>query len=391
MPANTPDAWRETRVSAADYRGLATLLVHAGMPRSSYGAVATPVFESASFVMGNMDHHQAVIDEQSALPYYSRGYNPTVAALEARLAAIESARRALAFSSGMSSIVTTLLTLCRNGGHVVVSDHVFETTKQWLAESFEAGGGEFSFADFTDIGEVKAAFRANTRAVFFEEFTNPLLQVLDLQQLVELAHENGALAVVDNTFASPVLFRPIEYGADLVLHSATKYLSGHGRVLGGSLAGDDEELMAEIAEHRRQTGAIITPHNAAGILQGMSTLELRVERASATALRLARLAAEHPATAQVNYPGLPGSVGHDIATRLTGGRYGGMFSFTLTDPGRKAAVYDAFELIVRAPSLGDVASLVESADSPDVLRISTGIEDPDDLAADLTQALDTAR
>jgi len=219
-------------VTAVDYRSLETLLVHAGIGGSSYGAVAMPVFESASFVLEDMEHHHAAIDDANSLAYYSRGYNPTVAALEARLAAIESAPRALAFSSGMAAIVTTLLTLCRGGGHVVVSDQVFETTKRWLTESFKAGGGQFTYADFTDLGEVKATFRPNTRAVFFEEFTNPLLQVLDLRALVDLAHENGAQAVVDNTFASPVLLRPLEYGADLVLHSATKYLSGHGRVLG---------------------------------------------------------------------------------------------------------------------------------------------------------------
>jgi cystathionine beta-lyase/cystathionine gamma-synthase len=377
-------------VSIRPRKGLATLLVHAGESRTEGSPVAVPVFDSASFVLGDMEHHEAVMDELSSAPYYSRGYNPTVAALEARLAAIESARRGLAFSSGMSAIVTTLLTLCRNGGHVIVSDQVFETTRLWLAESFAAGGGEFTFADFTDLGEVKAAFRPNTRAVFFEEITNPWLQVLDLQALVELAHEHEVRAVVDNTFASPALIRPIEHGADLVIHSATKYMSGHGRLIAGALVGNDEALMTEIAEHRRQAGVIITPHNAAGILQGLATLELRVERASTTALRLARLAAEHPATVSVNYPGLPDCVGHDVATRLTGGRYGGMFSFALADPARKAAVYDAFKLIVRATSLGDVVSLVDSAHTPDVLRISTGIEDPDDLAADLTQALDAA-
>ena len=371
-------------------RGLATHLVHAGESRAVGGPVAVPVFDSASFVLGDMEHHEAAIEELSSAPYYSRGYNPTVAALEARLAAIESAPRALAFSSGMSAIVTTLLTLSRNGGHMIVSSQVFETTRLWLTDSFAAGGGEFTFADFTDLGEVTAAFRRNTRAVFFEEFTNPWLQVLDLQALIDLAHGHGVHAVVDNTFASPALLRPIEYGADLVLQSATKYMSGHGRVLGGSLVGANDELMAEIAEHRRQAGVIITPHNAAGILQGLATLELRVERASTTALRLARLAAAHPATLAVNYPGLSDCIGHDIATRMTGGRYGGMFSFTLADPARKAAVYDAFELIVRSTSLGDVVSQVDTVRDPDVLRISTGIEDPEDLAADLSQALDAA-
>lgn len=372
-----------------DNLGLATRLVHAGDSHHPGSAVAVPVFDSASFVIESLADHERIEASLSSTPYYSRGYNPTVAALETKLASIESAPAALAFNAGMAAISTTLLTLCRNGGHIIASDKIFSTSTRWLQENFITFGCELSLVDCGDLAQVEAAFRPNTRAVFFEELTNPLLHVLDLEGLIGLAHAHGALAVVDNTFASPALFRPFEFGADLVVHSATKYMSGHGRVLAGALAGT-EALIEEIAEARRQMGTIITPHNAAGILQGLQTLDLRVGRASETAHRLALLAVEHAATAEVHYPGLPGNIGHDIATRLAGGRYGGMLSFTLHEPSKKAAVYDAFELIIRATSLGDVASLVDAVDDPDVLRISAGIEDPDDLAADLEKALNAA-
>lgn len=367
-----------------------TLLVHGAIGRNAEGALTVPVFNTVSFLMDDLDHRERVKSTLSSAPYYSRGFNPTVSALETQVAAIESAPRALAFSSGMSAIATTLLTLARNAGHIIVSDKVFITTMKWLRDSYSPLGCQVTIADFSDPAKLDTAFRPNTRAIFFEEFTNPLLQVLDLEALVSLAHGHGALAVVDNTFASPALLRPVEYGADLVIHSATKYMSGHGRVLGGTLAGGPGDLMDEIAEHRRQAGTIIAPHNAAEILTGLQTLDLRITRMSHTADRLARLAEGHPATAQVNYPGLPSSVGHDIAARLTGGRYGGMFSLSLREPKKKAAVYDAFELILRATSLGDVASLVDSSMDPDVLRISTGIEDPEDLVADLDRALTAA-
>lgn len=372
-----------------DNRRLATLLVRAGESEDPGSAVAVPITDSAAFVLESFAHHEQVSAAPSASPYYTRGYNPTVAALETKLAAIESAPAALAFNCGMAAISTTLLTLARNRGHIIVSDKLFVTSTRWLTENLATFGAEISFVDCLDLAQVEAAFRPNTRAVFFEEFTNPLLHVLDLEGLIGLAHAHDALAVVDNTFASPALFRPVEFGADLVVHSATKYMSGHGRVLAGSLAGT-ESLIVEVAEHRRQMGTNITPHNAAGLLQGLQTLELRINRASESAHRLALLAAEHPGTADVNYPGLSHNVGHDIATKLTGGRYGGMLSFTLHDPSRKAAVYDAFELILRATSLGDVVSLVDSVRNPDVLRISVGIEDPDDLSEDLEKALDAA-
>ena len=369
--------------------GLATRLVHAGETDNPLGSVTTPVFDTASFTMPDLAAHDRAVDDMTGVPYYTRGYNPTVHALETKLAAVESAGAALAFNSGMAAITTTLLALARGGGHIVASDELFVATATWLAEDVRALGAECSFANFTDLADVRRALRPNTRVLFFEEFTNPTLRVLDLEALIQLGRDRGITVVVDNTFASPALLRPTEHGADLVVHSATKYLAGHGRVLAGAVAGR-ADLVADIGELRRRLGTGVTPHNAAGVLDGMKTLELRMDRQSSSALALATLAAEHPATRTVHYPGLPGSHGHQIATRLTGGRYGGMFAFTLREPHRKAAVYNAFEVIIRATSLGDVASLVDSFDTPDLLRISVGIEDPADLAADLTAALDRA-
>jgi len=369
--------------------GLATRLVHSA-GANPLGAVATPVFDTASFVMADMAAHQRSVEDTSRHDYYSRIRNPTVAALESTLASIDSAPRALAFASGMAAITTALLALGRRAGHLIASDQLFVNSREWLAQDSPDFGCEVTFVDLTDLTALAAAFRPTTRAVFFEEFTNPLLGVLDIEAIVAIAHDHGALAVVDNTLASPVLFRPLELGADIVIHSATKYLAGHGRVLAGALAGSGPAMDA-IADLRRRLGTIITPHNAASVSAGMSTLELRVDRASATALRLAELADAHDATATVNYPGLASSPGHALACRLTGGqRFGGMLSFTLREPARKAAVYDSFAQFVRATSLGDVVSLVDTVDDPDVLRLSVGIESPDDLLADLDKALSAA-
>ncbi|HEY3688116.1 MAG TPA: PLP-dependent transferase [Streptosporangiaceae bacterium] len=370
-------------------RGLATRLVHAGERDQPYGSVTTPVFDTASFAMPDFAAHQEAAADMSARPYYTRGYNPTVHALEGKLAAVESAEAALAFASGMAAVTTTLLSLLRGGGHVVASDALFVATRRWLAEDLHTLGGRCTFADFADPGAVAAAIGPDTRAIYFEPFTNPTVRVLDLAALTRLGHERGLTVVVDNTFASPALLRPAEHGVDLVLHSATKYLAGHGRVLAGTVAGP-EPLVGPVRELRNRLGTAATPHNAAAVLDGMKTLHLRVERQSSSALLLARLAAGHPATRSVRYPGLPGTPDHAIAAALTGGVYGGMFSVALRHPERKPQVYDAFELIARATSLGDVATLVDSYDAPDLLRISTGIEDPADLAADLTAALDHA-
>ena len=376
--------------------GLATRLVHSGEFGMPHGSVAVPEFSTASYVMPDLATHRKALSQgaRAGSPpqayFYSGSYNPTITALETKLASIESGAGALAFASGMSAITTSLLTIAAGGGHLIVSDKLFVNTRNWLKNSLPAYGCDVTVVDFLDVQQVEAAFKANTRAIYFEELSNPLLAVLDLEALIEVAHRHGALTIVDNTFATPILLRPLEYGADLVLHSATKYMSGHGRVRGGAVAARDIGLLDRIAVQRSLMGANISSHNAIGILDGLRTLEIRVNRASETTARLAMAAAHHDAVDQVNYPGLPSHQGHALAKRLMGSRYGGMLSFSLKDRSRKADVYQAFELFTRATSLGDTVSLVDPTDEPDVLRISTGMEDPDDLIADLKQALDAA-
>ena len=367
-------------------KNLATRLVHAGEDDYPLGAIAPPIFETASFRLQNFEARSRVTELPSNTTFYSGIANPTVAALEAKVAAIESAEAALAFNSGMAAITTAMLTICRNGGHAVVSDKLFIVTDHWFRDDLPALGCEVTAVDFLDLSAVDQAFRPNTRAVFFEEFTNPQVVALDFDGIVKLAHSHGALAIVDNTYLSPALFRPIEHGADLVLHSATKYMSGHGRFRAGTIAGS-HDLLAPIAQQRVNMGTIASPHSAAAIIEGLRTLDLRVDRASSTALRLAQLANNHHATKAVQYPGLPGSAGYEHATKLTEGRYGGMFSFKLANPPAAANVYDAFDIIVRATSLGDGVSLVDYWPAQELFRISTGIEHPDDLADELEQAL----
>lgn len=370
--------------------GFDTRLIHAGEVGNAHGAVATPIVESASFTVDSMEHWDEVAQHPSTRPAYARGYNPTVGALEEKLAALEGCERGLAFGSGMSAIATLLMYLLRGGGHLVASQDVFPTTRLLLREDLPALGIEVSQVDFTDPAVLEATIRENTRVVFLEVFTNPELKVHDLAALSAICRARGVLLVVDNTFLSPYLLRPVEQGADIVVHSTTKYIAGHGRVLGGAVLGSDE-LLAPVAEFRRRIGTISTPHNASATLDGVKTLAVRMDRQCATAHQLAHEITGHPAVRAVNYPGLPDNPDHALAASLVGDRFGGVFSFALHDMGAaRANVFDAFELISRATSLGDVVTLVDYFKDHDLLRIAVGLEDVDDLRADVLRALDGA-
>ncbi len=365
----------------------ATALVHAGERDNFLGAVATPIFETATFGAGSLAEYQALEEDMSGLPSYTRGYNPTVGAFEQKLAAVEGAERCLAFNTGMTAISTLLMHLSSRLGHVITSEHVFGTTRLLLGDTFPELGFNVTFVDLRDPRNLTAALESGARAVFLEFFTNPLLHVLDLPTIVDRCHDAGALVIVDNTFLSPYAFLPLEHGADLVVHSTTKYIAGHGRVLGGALLGSDE-LLTPVAELRRRTGGIMTPHNAASMLDGIKTLAVREARQCESALALATSVAAHPAVTQVNYPGLPDHPSHDLAAALVGESFGGVFSFAVANMATNARnVFDAFRLVTRATSLGDVVTLCDYVDG--WLRISVGLEDIDDLRADVLQALDT--
>jgi cystathionine beta-lyase/cystathionine gamma-synthase len=324
--------------------------------------------------------------------YAPRG-NPTVRSLELKLADLEGAEAALATASGMAAISATLLHLLAGGGHVVASADVYEQTRNFLCDDLPSHGASSTFVDCGNLAAVEAAITPQTRAIYAEPFSNPMLRVADIAALADLAHRHNLLLVVDNTFLSPALLRPIEHGADLVIHSATKYLSGHGQILGGVVCGKRARI-ASIQEKALRLGGTMGAYAAWTLLGGIKTLTLRVERQSANADRLARVLAAHPAVAVVHYPGLPAHPGHPIARRLVGegqDRFGGMLSFVLCGgPSAVGPMLDGLELCTLAVSLGDVSTLVWPWADQDLIRLSVGIEDGDDLERDFRQALDRA-
>jgi len=371
-----------------------TRAVHAGgEPDPGTGAVAPPIHLSTTYL-------HAPDGERLHGRLYSREGNPTQDRLETALAALEGGERALAFASGMAA-AAALAEALPEGSHVLFHRDLYHGVRTLALERFPRWGLAASFADLGDAEAARAALREETALVWVETPTNPLLEVVDLEAAAALAREAGALLAVDGTFATPALQRPLEAGADVVLHSTTKYLGGHSDVLGGALVFRTAGALAERAEAlRHRTGAVAAPFSSWLVLRGLRTLACRMERHSANALTLARALAGHPALAAVLYPGLESHAGHAVAARQMSGGFGGMLSLRVAG-GRQAAlaVASRLELFVNATSLGGVESLVEhrasvegpEATSPDdLLRFSVGLEHPDDLLADLERALGAA-
>jgi cystathionine gamma-synthase len=332
---------------------------------------------------------------------YGRPDNGTVRQTEAVLAALEDAAEAMLFGSGMAAATAVILAL-EPGAHVVAPDVMYWALRNWLVNEAPRFGYRISIIDTSDLGAVRAAVRpGETRLVWLETPANPLWAVSDIAAVAEIAHAVGAWLAVDSTVATPVLTRPIALGADIVMHSATKYLNGHSDVVGGVLAGArTDELWARLRAVRASHGAILGPFEAWLLLRGLRTLELRVKAQADTAMQLATRLSSHAEVAQVLYPGLPQHRGHEIAARQMQGGFGGMLSIRVRG-GEGAAIAAAarVELWKRATSLGGVESLIEHRASvegagspcpPDLLRLSAGLEDPDDLFADLDRALRAA-
>lgn len=334
---------------------------------------------------------------------YARWSNRTVDALRASLADLEGTPECEVFSSGMAAISCTFLGLCSSGDRIVAARQLYGNTYSLLLNRLPRYGIETSFLDVDDFDGVEAAL-PGAKLLYCETIGNPRVQAADLERLAELARGAGVPLVVDNTFASPVLCRPYELGASLVVHSATKFLGGHHDLLGGAVCGDPEWLLP-LRKAAIDMGPTLAPMNAWLVLRGLQTLSLRVERSSASALRVARWLTEHPEIERVYYPGLPGDSSHGIATRLLGGHGGGTIGFDLRG-GRERAVpfQEALEVVKPAASLGGTHSLIVHAASvthtqlsPEELtaagisegfcRLSIGLEDPDDLIDDLGQAL----
>jgi cystathionine beta-lyase/cystathionine gamma-synthase len=370
-----------------------TRAIHTGQaPDAATGAVIPPIYQTATYAQARVGQHQGYD--------YSRTDNPTRTALQECLADLEHGRFGLAFASGMAAI-TTLLLYFKAGDHVLVADDVYGGTYRLFQRVFTDFGLEFSFVDLTDLAATRAAIKPQTRLVWIETPTNPLLKVVDIAAISALAHEYPALVGVDNTFASPYLQRPLELGADLVMHSTTKYLGGHSDVVGGALVMRDLALNERLKFLQNAAGAVPGAFDAWLVLRGLKTLAVRMERHSANALQVAQWLERHPLVKRVIYPGLASHPQYEIACRQMT-LFGGMISFVLYGGERAAATLSAAtRLFTLAESLGGVESLIEVpaamthqsvansplAIDPGLVRLSVGIEHVADLIADLDQAL----
>ncbi|MFN2451693.1 MAG: cystathionine gamma-synthase [Candidatus Dormibacteria bacterium] len=386
-----------------DGRGFSTRAIHVGQgPDLETGAVVQPIHLATTYKQDGIGQHRGY--------EYSRSGNPTRAALEECLASLEAAGHALAFASGLAA-TTTLMALFEPGDHVVFSEDIYGGTFRLFMQVFGRYGLRFSTVDVRDRGAVEAALTPSTRLLWLESPTNPLLRLADIAALSELARGRGVTVCVDNTFASPYLQRPLELGADLVMHSATKYLGGHSDVVGGALMTRSAELAERLRFHQNALGAVPSPFDCWLLLRGLKTLAIRMERHCQNALAVAEFLAAHPAVSAVNYPGLPSHPQYQLAGRqmsTPGGvpAFGGMVSFEVDD-NAAPRLLAALRVFTLAESLGAVESLAEHpgrmthASIPldvrratglgdGLIRLSVGIEDRTDLLADLGQALEAA-
>ncbi|MFC0527990.1 cystathionine gamma-synthase [Phytohabitans kaempferiae] len=375
--------------------GFETLAIHAGQePEGRTGAVIPPIFQTSTYA-------QDAVGSPRQGYEYARSGNPTRDALQECLAALEGGRRGLAFASGLAAEDTLLRTVCRPGDHVVIPDDAYGGTYRLVAKVAERWGLSWTAARISDVDAVRAAITDHTKVIWVETPTNPLLNIADIAALAGLAREHGARLVVDNTFASPYLQQPIGLGADVVVHSTTKYVGGHSDVVGGALVVVDPGLGDELAYHQNAMGAINGPFDAWLTLRGVRTLGVRMDRHCDNAERIAAYLSSHPKVGRVYYPGLPEHPGHETAAKQMR-RFGGMVSFTAAGGEEHAVeICNRARLFVLAESLGGVESLIEhpgrmthasAAGSPlevpaDLVRLSVGIETADDLLADLERAL----
>jgi len=379
------------------YKHLETKLIHAGEPEPLIsGAISMPIFQSSTFeYTGATSYHD--------LKYIRLNNTPNHIALHQKLAALENAEAALVTASGMAAITTTLLTILHSGDHLLAQECLYGGTHDFLTKDLEAFGISFDFIDGDDPDSWKHKLRPNTKAIYVETMTNPLLQVADLKAVVEFARTNGLLSLIDNTFASPVNFRPPEWGFDLSLHSCTKYLNGHSDIVAGAVIGR-ADLIEKITHKLNHLGGSLDPHACFLLHRGLKTLAVRMRYQNESALKIAKFLEGHPVVNRINYPGLESHPRHQRASELFDG-FSGMLSFELND-GVQAAEHfiQNTTLPISAPSLGGVETLItrpattsHSGMSPEerqalgisdtLIRLSVGIEATEDIIEDFYKAL----
>lgn len=375
--------------------GFSTIAIHAGNePDTATGAVSVPIYQTSTYAQDALGKHKGF--------EYARTQNPTRLALEKNIAALEGAKFGYAFASGMSA-TDAVLKLVRGGDHVIVGDNTYGGTFRLFDKILKHYGIEFDYVDTTDVTNVEKAFKQNTKMVFVETPTNPVMSVTDLKAVANVAHAHGAKVVCDNTFMSPYLQRPMEFGADIIVHSTTKYLNGHSDSIGGFVALNNEEDANWIAFVQNGIGAILSPFDSFLVLRGTKTLAVRMEAHDKNGRAVAAFLDEHPKVQKVYYPGLVSHPQHDLA-RIQQKGFGGMVSFETGSLENAKKVLESVKLCTLAESLGGVESLISHPASmthasvplekrnslgitDGLVRISVGIEDTEDIIADLDQAL----
>ena len=381
-----------------EHLGFGTKAIHGGQePDPAFGAVMPPVYLTSTYAQSRPGEHKGY--------EYSRTHNPTRTALERNLASIENGSFGLAFSSGLAAI-DAIVRLLAPGDEVVSTNDLYGGTYRLFTKIFERYGIKFTFVDLTTEGELEAAITERTRMVWVETPSNPMMRITDIQAVAELKKDKDFLLVVDNTFATPCLQRPLEYGADIVMHSATKYLGGHSDVVLGAAVVRSEDLHEQLAFNQNSAGGTPGPLDSYLVLRGIKTLHLRMDRHCSSAMNIARWLEAHPKVDRVHYPGLESHKGHEIAARQMA-QFGGMLSFTLKSDLQEEAfsVISSLKIFTLAESLGGVESLCEHPASmthasipaeerakvglgDSLIRLSVGVEDEKDLIADLEQGLD---
>lgn len=382
----------------------ATQVIHGGHEREAFGALVTPLYQSATFVFESAQQGGERFAGNESGYIYTRLGNPTTAELERKMAILEGAEAAAATASGMGAVSAALLANLQMGDHLVASNAVYGCTYALMTTQFARFGIKVSLVDFSSVTEIEAAIKSNTKVIFCETPVNPHLQVFDLAAIANIAKRHQLVSIVDNTFMTPLLQRPLDFGIDLVVHSATKYLNGHGDVIAGIVCGSEEQLHKVKYEILKDIGAVISPHDAWLILRGLKTLDVRLQRHCDSAQRVAEFLAEHPSITRVYYPGLKSHQGHKFIGQQMK-RAGGVIAFELAANLEEAMAFVGYlKLFSIAVSLGDAESLIQHPASmthspytsearaaagigDNLLRISIGLEDCDDIIGDLNQAL----
>lgn len=384
--------------------GDATKLVHGGTIRSEFGETSESLFLTSGYVYQSAESAEARFKGDEEGYVYSRFMNPTISMFENRMKLLEGAEDGRATATGMAAVTASMLCCLNAGDHIVSAKALFGSCRYVVEKLLPRFGVEITLVDGRDLEAWKTAMRPNTKAVFFETPTNPTLELVDIQAVSDIAHENNALVIIDNVFATPILQKPLEFGADVVCYSATKHIDGQGRCLGGMVLGSSDYVTDYLHDYMRQTGPSISPFNAWVMLKGLETLPLRLNQGQQNAWAIARFLEDHPKVEKVYYPGLESHPQHALAKKQMTG-FGTMMAFEIK--GNKAAAFrleNALDIVSISNNLGDTKSLIthpattthqrleddekaELSITPSLLRLSVGLEDEKDLLSDIDKAL----